>query len=270
MKYMDLHIHSVFSDGTLNPEEIIKIAKQNNLSAIAISDHDTIDGIYETVAAGEKHNMEIVPAIEFSAEHTEALHILGIYIDYKNKALNEKLLYMKKFRKNRLKKFITNLQKLNLDVSYEEFKSLFNINVLGRPHLAAYLVKKKICLSMQDAFKNYIGKKCPAYVHKTNFKISEIIELINNAGGIPILAHPVMLKNFDIDFFIKKGIRGIEAYYYYQTEKDTAFFLEIADKKNLFVTGGSDSHQLNNSNDGLGKFKAPYFHLEKIKNSISV
>ncbi|HOK39659.1 MAG TPA: PHP domain-containing protein [bacterium] len=265
MKTMDLHIHSSFSDGELSPEQIVVKAKEYGLSAIAITDHDTVDGIEEAMEAGKKYGVEVVPAIEFNVQHSEALHILAFYIDHNNRRLKFELSELVELRKERIKKFITNLQKQNLKVDYDELLEHSKAKVLGRPHLANYLVYKKYCLSLQDAYKKYIGKECPAYVPNIKLTINKIIDLINGAKGIPFLAHPVQMKNFDINYFIKSGIKGIEAYYYYQTEKDTLFFLEIANKYNLLVSGGSDSHGANAATDGFGKFSAPYFHLEKIK-----
>jgi len=263
---MDLHIHSIYSDGSRTPEEIVSIAKNNNIDAIAISDHDTVNGIEDAIIQGNKYNVEIVPAIEFNAEYSEALHILAFYIDFKNNNLKKNLDELKLLRKERMKKFVSNLQNQGLKIDYDELLEFSKSEVIGRPHIANYLVHKQICLSLQEAFKNYIGKECPAYEPNIKFSIKKIINLIEEAGGVPVVAHPVMMKNFDINFMIKSGIKGIEAYYYFQTDKDTAYFLEIANRYNLMISGGSDSHGKNNSKaDGLGKFKAPYFHLEKIK-----
>lgn len=267
LKFADLHLHSVFSDGTYTPIQLIKAARLHGLSAIALVDHDTVNGILETLELGDSEGIEVLPGIELTAEYLgNEIHILGYLIDYDSAFLKIKLDSLLRYRIERVYKITDKLQSIGVNLSP---KSVFDISkngIPGRLHIARAMVKEKLTSSVQEAFKKYIGDKSPGYVSGFNLSPSEAIELIRKARGIPVLAHPYLLNNDDlIPQFAGYGLMGVEVYYPEHSQSMINYYLELAKKLNLLVTGGSDCHGSAKPEIKIGSFKVSYELVEKLK-----
>lgn len=266
-KCADLHLHTAFSDGTYTPQELVGDAANLGLSGISIVDHDTVDGIDRALSAGSALGVEVLAGIELTTEYegTE-VHILGYLFDHKNKHLIEKLTFLKKFRVERIYKITDKLKALGLNL---EAKSVFDMAQEGTPgrlHIARVMVKEGFVNSVYEAFNKYIGDKCYAYV--SGFKLSprDGIKLIRDSGGIPVFAHPHSVASDElISRFVDFGLMGLEVYYPEYTQSMINFYLGLAKKMNLLVTGGSDCHGTAKPEIKLGMIKIPYELVEKLK-----
>ena len=268
MKFVDLHLHTNFSDSTLSPSELVSLSVKNGLSAIAVTDHDCIEGIEPVKDEAGKFDLEIIPGIELTAEidHKE-VHILGYFIDYKNKVLAEKLVQIKVIREKRIYDMVDKLKEQGIDnIEAEEVLSLSGMGTVGRAHLAVILKNKGWVSTFSEAFRRYIGDKSSAYVGKFKMTPSEAIKTILDAGGVPVLAHPnVPGEDNLIVEFVKSGLMGLEVYYPGYSEVTRQHYMDIAEKFGLLLTGGSDCHGDVKENITVGDVKVPYEIVEKLK-----
>ncbi len=266
-KYADLHIHSSYSDGTFSPEEIFIYAKRVGLNCVSITDHDTVACVENAMQKAAQLNFDYIPGIEFSVNWKKPVHILAYFIDHKNTKLLCALNNSLEFRVSRVKLIIEKLKNFGLPVDYNELTSFINMTTPGRPHIAQYLVHKKIVRKFDDAFQKYLTPGKPGYVEKLKLELKETIDLINAAGGVVVLAHPLSLHDDNaVEELIKLGgIEGIEAYYTGHTQNDVMFYLRLAEKYNLLVTGGSDCHGAAKEEIYTGKIKLKYEYVEKLK-----
>jgi len=266
MKFADLHLHTVFSDGTYTPETLVSKAKAVGLSCIAVVDHDTILGIGPSLEAGASEGVEVVPGIELTAEYEgHEIHILGYFLDYTNKSLVKELDSLKHNRIERVYKITDKLKGMGVNLAPETVFSLGQQGTVGRLHIARAMVQEKIVNSTWEAFNKFIGDKCQAYV--SGFKLSpvEAIKLIKSASGIPVLAHPYINSAELVLKLIDWGIMGLEAYYPEHTTGAINTYLALAKSRNLLVTGGSDCHGEAKPEVKLGQVKLPYELVEKLK-----
>ncbi len=243
----DLHMHTNASDGLLSPEELVAAAKQAGLGYIAITDHDTVDGICQLYEQGlyPASGIKIIPGIEFSAHHPESeIHILGYNVDIYNRELRDRLNDVVEGRWTRFSNMVEKIQALGYDISETDVLEIADGSTsISRSHVAQAMVKKGYFTSVRDVFDQLLVKGKPAYVSHFRLEPGEIIDLIKNSGGTPVLAHPKLIYNDElVEELLKKGIEGIEAIYPKHDEEDTARYLAMADKYNLLVTGGSDYH----------------------------
>jgi len=257
---IDLHTHSTASDGTLSPEELVYLAKKEKLQALALTDHDTIDGLKPAYKTAKEVDLPFLCGIEISIkfEGPGHFHLLGYFLEPKIPKINEVLLKLKKAREERNKKMIEKLNNLGIRITLEELKEIAQ-GEIGRPHMANLLVKKGIVKSFEEAFQKYLKKGAPAYVSKALLLPEEAIKLILEAKGVPVLAHPVTLKLnlLELKNYIKKlkdfGLMGIEVFYPEHTTDFTKFLMEFAKELGLLLTGGSDFHGKNKPDIKLGK-----------------
>lgn len=279
---IDLHIHTTASDGTLQPTEIITKAQSLGLSAISITDHDTIDGSKEAINSGIPASVQFLTGVELSVSPPEnfttsgSMHILGYAFNPENHALNQALEKLRFARENRNPKIIKCLNSIGINISINEIINEFHVEgQLGRPHIARFMVKKGFAKSINDAFTKYLGNGKPAYVDKYRLDCEKAIEIILDAGGIPVLAHPKLVqlkKDNDLEALVikltEKGLKGIEAYYPEHNHKDTVRYLNIAKRLGLAVTGGTDFHGALKPDIsmgyGKGDFFVPYELYEKL------
>ncbi len=266
-KYADLHLHTIFSDGTYTPEQLIEKVGKAGLSCIALVDHDTISGIRPLLEAAQRKDIEIIPGIELTTEYQGLeIHILGYFIDYKNKAFRERLEVLKKNRIERIYKITDKLKGMGIALNPETVFALAGEGTVGRLHVARAMVKEDIVGSIYEAFQKFIGDKCPAYVLGFRLSPPQAIKLIKDAEGIPVLAHPYCLgKNELIPKLAASGIMGLEVYYPEHTPAMVDFYLGLAKKYNLLVTGGSDYHGEAKPEVKIGSIKIPYALVEKIR-----
>ena len=274
--YIDLHTHSTASDGSFSPTELVKLAKEMGLRALALTDHDTIEGLEEFIKTGKELDLETVPGTELSAYFEKGtLHILGYFIDFHSPKLKDRLKKLQEARAERNPKIVKKLQALGSPITYEEVVAISGGGQIGRPHFAKLLLQKGIVKTFDEAFECFLKKGAPAYVEKDKIFPRECLEIILEAGGIPVLAHPftLHLENDALEAFVKQlkdwGLRGIEAYYTEHTPAQTAFYLKLAEKYGLCVTGGSDFHGKNKPEIklglGYGNLRVPYRLLERLK-----
>ncbi len=240
----DLHIHSNASDGILGPSEIVKIAKKLGLSAISITDHDTINGLDEAISTSKKIGLDFIPGIELSSESEDwDIHILGYFIDHNSKELREYLKNLQNKRKIRAKKIVNNLKNAGIKIEFEQVARESHGESIGRPHLARTLVKLGYVDSVQKAFHVFLKRDGPYYVKKYTIYPDEVIKILLKANAVPVLAHP--LSNSNIDFIaslVKIGLMGIEVYYPGYNRFEINKLIEIADRYGLIKTGGTDFH----------------------------
>jgi predicted metal-dependent phosphoesterase TrpH len=267
MKFADLHLHTVFSDGTYSPGELIWESNKAGLSAIAVVDHDTVEGIDAAIELGEREGVEVIPGIELTAEFEGLeIHILGYFLDYKNKGLLEQLAVLKQNRIERIYKITDKLKSMGLSLSPQAVFDISGQGTVGRLHIARTMVKEGLVGSVFEAFRKYIGDKSPAYVLGFRFSPAEAIKLIKDSGGVAVLAHPYILNNDGlIPFFVNYGLRGLEVYYPEHTQGMINAYLALAAKYNLLVTGGSDCHGTAKPEARIGSLKIPYELVEKLK-----
>lgn len=275
-KLIDLHTHTNFSDGTKSPFQLVNYAKNMGLSAIAITDHDTVDGIDEAIKAGMEVGIEVVPGIEIDVEYETEIHLLGYYLDYTSKQLKDTLEMLNVNRMNRNIALVENLISLGFDLSMSDVLQEADGEVIGRLHIAKTMVTKGIVPKVDDAFKRFLGRGMPAYVEKQRLIPQKGIDIIKDAGGVPVLAHPMFIGlDFDelgdlIHELKLCGLMGIEVYYSTHTRQEVTNLLMIAEKYELIVTGGSDYHGGNKRDieigRGFGNLKVDYALLETLKN----
>lgn len=282
MKLIDLHVHSNNSDGTLSPEEVVLYTKSKGLSAIALTDHDTVSGVEEAVKKGEAIGLTVVPGIEFSADYNgKEVHMLGYFMDYKNPELLEKLNYLVESRTKRNVQILDKLASLGMPLTFEDLGEGYGPDtVLTRAHFAAALLKKGYIKTRDQAFNKYIGAGKPAYVARERFTTTQCIDMIHNAGGLAVLAHPKLygFSNSEVTQVIKdlasKGLDGVECIYATHTQNETAHLLQVCKNLNLLPTGGSDFHGDNKPNldlgSGYGHMQVPYELLEDMKNKLNL
>jgi hypothetical protein len=252
---IDLHIHSTASDGTLTPAEILALAEKLHLSAIAITDHDTIEGSLAALDIGIPDGLDFLTGVEISASPPPtcpcfgSLHILGYGIDLKHVAFNAALSKLQEARKNRTPRIINSLNELGVALTAKDIRLKPGQNQLGRPHIAEAMVKKGIVSSINEAFDKYLGTGRPAYVDKYRLASHEAISIIVAAGGIPVLAHPVLIK-FKGDASLEgligtlkaMGLKGLEVFYSEHSAVLTAAYTACAKRHGLLITGGTDFH----------------------------
>ncbi len=270
-KSADLHIHTYYSDGTMSPQEVVADALHCGIQCIAITDHDAVDGISPAIEAARGHDLEVLSGIELSTEiNGKDVHMLGYLFNWQDASLLEQLKEMQNARAERMKKMIQKLEALGIhSISFEEISGSAKTKALGRPHLAAALVEKKIVGSMRGAFDKFLAEGAPAYVPKFKQSPQEAIKLIKDLGGIAVLAHP-MLTNVDelIPGFVAAGLGGLEVYYPNSTTNIMRFYEGLAQKHHLLMTGGSDAHGEAKRHTFIGKIRIPYDLVEKLKETV--
>ncbi len=277
-KVIDLHTHSTCSDGSMTPTQLVKHAAENGIAAIALTDHDTVSGVEEAVAAGKEYGVEVIPAIEFSVKSATETHILGYYIDIDNEQIKEilKEIIEKRIERNAVTACL--LQKLGFDVTLEEAAALAPGGIIGRAHFARVMMNKGYVSSVKEAFEKYLSSGKPAYFGNQKLEAKTAIEAIHAAGGVAFLAHPhlVKLPDDELENFLVElksyGLDGLEGYY---TDYDEAMqnkFQAMAKKHGLEISGGTDFHAAMKPHIAIGKgtgnMAIPYSVLENIKNMV--
>lgn len=281
MSIVDLHVHSNKSDGSMSPSQLVELAVDKGLSAFALTDHDTTEGIPEAMEAARKYNgaalpLEVIPGIEFSTEYQgKDIHILGLYIDYEASFFKAQIQAFVDSRILRNRKMCANLQEAGIDISYEKLLEAYPGSVITRGHYARYMLEHGYVKSMPEAFEKYIGDHAKCYVPREKVTPSQAIGLILKAGGLPILAHPPLYHMSDdaLDTLVgqltKDGLEGIEAIYSTYSPEDERQMRSLAKKYGLCISGGSDFHGATKPNlemaTGYGKLYIPEDVLRQLK-----
>ena len=278
---VDLHIHSTASDGSLSPLEIIRAADKAGLRAIAITDHDTLDGCVEALGHQDAGDVEILSGIELSViSGSRVMHILGYLVRTDDPFLRQTLGTIQGSRAERNSKILKKLQALGFDIEYDEVLEVGGEGQMGRPHIAQVLVNKRIVHNIDEAFARFLKKGRPAYEDRYRLRPDEAIQMILRAGGVPVLAHPSSLQtesDRDLERIVadlkQAGLKGIEAYYPGHGPARTARYQALAHRLGLLVTGGTDFHGAIKPGIhigvGSGDLRIPYRVVEDLKRSAS-
>ena len=265
----DLHIHTTASDGHLSPQEVVHQAASSGLSAIAITDHDTVAGVAPALLAAKDFPfLKVIPGVEISTDipHGE-VHILGYFIDYRSPELVERLERLRNSRRVRAQKMVSKLAKMGIHLDWDRVQEIAGGGSIGRPHIAQAIVEKGYVLSSREAFLRYIGRYGPAYVEREKMTPFEAVELVVKGDGLPVLAHPNNIDHLDelIPRLQKVGLVGIEVYYNGYPTNLMKYLASIAHKYNLIPCGGSDYHGLGDPMETpLGGIDIPYEGVERL------
>jgi 3',5'-nucleoside bisphosphate phosphatase len=268
--YIDLHLHSTYSDGLDTPEELLNKARKRKLAAISISDHDNVDGIRVARELLHDNDPELVPGVELSAGRSgEDIHILGYYIDIDSESLNETLSGLREIRNQRGAEMLNKLKDLGINVPPELVRELAGNAAVSRPHVAEAMLRVGAIKSFEMAFVKYIGYDGPAYVPKGNLTPKEAIDLVHDAGGLALLAHPIIANTIQyLDEFVSYGLDGIEVYHAHHNSRTRRRLIEKAHDRSLLMSGGSDYHGRSGHHDMIGDQQVPYEYLTAIKQRI--
>lgn len=252
----DLHMHSFYSDGFLAPERLIDKANSRGIKILSITDHDSVNGINEAVEYAKKYGIEVIPGVEISTDIRDTeVHILGYFVDPRNKDLEH---YLNFFREERFKRAIRMVKKLNilgLDLKIDDVLVFAKDSAIGRPHIAQALLAKGQVKSFFEAFYKYIGNHAPAYERKVHLSPQSAFKIINDAGGLSFIAHPGNMPEILIKELIDAGVDGIEVIHPSHSPEQVRFYRGIVNEYFLLESGGSDFHGGKREDDeSLGKY----------------
>lgn len=259
MNYIDLHVHSTYSDGMCTPAELVKLAQKKHLSYIALTDHDTVEGIPDALAAAKGRTVTVIPGVELSSDYKDTdIHIVGLDIDYQNVDFTAHLEHFQQERIQRNRKMCMRLADAGFSITYDALLSAFPDAVLTRAHFARFLYDSGEAKSTAEVFNRYIGSHCPCYVPREKVTPMHAVSLIKKAGGTAVLAHPMLYHMNEaqlcelIEQLKQFGLDGIEAIYSCNTENEEAYVRSLASRYHLAISGGSDFHGSNKPDIDLG------------------
>jgi len=246
---IDLHIHSTMSDGTMSPSEIVDLAYKKGLSCIALTDHDTVAGNQEAQERGDVVGLDVISGMELSVSFEKSnVHLLGYLVDSENVSLLSSLNILQGARDKRNLEILQILEEQGIVITEKELQKVSGSGQTGRPHIAKILLEKKVVRSMDEAFKIYLGRDGCAYVNRFVLDIKSAVDVIHQAGGLAVVAHPYNLLKDDMDLgetlirLKELGVDGVEAYYPTHSRKFRKQLIKLAEKQGLLLTGGSDYH----------------------------
>jgi predicted metal-dependent phosphoesterase TrpH len=266
---VDLHIHTTASDGRLSPEEVVRVAAEQGLSVIAITDHDSLAGIEPALLAAKAvPSLRVIPGLEINTDIPDSeIHILGYFIDYQDKELKQALEKLRNSREARALKMITRLGELGIDIEWNRVLELAGGASVGRPHVAQAMLERGYISSFREAFTKYIGRLGPAYVERERLSPQEAVKLVANSRGLPVLAHPADIDNVEELVVNLKGVGlvGLEAYYDGYDQKLIDSLVHLAIKYRLITSGGSDFHGFGVDNETpIGGVDVPFDCVERL------
>jgi predicted metal-dependent phosphoesterase TrpH len=265
--YADLHLHTNFSDGTYTPEELAARASQLGFAVIALTDHDTVEGCARAAAACGTAGLEFIPATELTAElDGNELHLLGYFVDTENPRLLKEMAKFQKVRQNRIREMVARLNELNIPLHADAVFAIANCHSPGRPHVGRALVAGGFCRNLDEAFERFLKKNRPAWVPKFKISAMEAIDLIHQAGGLAVMAHPGLNRTDEIiPELVAAGLDGLECFHTKHAPSTAGRYVRLAREHDLAITGGSDCHGLNKGKPLLGTVKLPYDYVEQLK-----
>jgi 3',5'-nucleoside bisphosphate phosphatase len=265
--FADLHLHTYFSDGTYSPEELVAQAQRHALCAVALTDHDTVEGCAPTARACAAVGIEFISGTELTAEQAgNEIHILGYGMDLENPRLLAEIAKFQTVRQDRIREMVARLNQLDVPLQAETVFALANCRAPGRPHVARALVEAGLCGSLDEAFERFLKKNRPAWVPKFKMSAKHAIALLHQAGAVAIMAHPGLNRCDEvIPAMVEAGLDGIECFHTKHSTPTVERYLEIAERFRLLVTGGSDCHGSSKGKPVMGTVKLPYPYVEKLK-----
>ena len=281
MSRIDLHLHTTHSDGSFSTAEVMAFAKQAGLTALAITDHDIVDGIPEATAIGKELGIEVVPGVEISSRLGESeLHILGYFLNWTDPLLAQRLSTLRDSRHLRNPKIVQRLNELGIPITYEEVRALAGTESVGRPHIARLLMERKFVTSAKEAFDRYLANGRPAFVDRDLPAPADAVQWIREAGGVPVLAHPTWVRTSaeGLRVLVRElkaaGLGGVEVHYSTHTPSQTTEYLDLAKQCDLLVTGGSDFHGVTKPDIevgiGRGQLKVSQKLLDPLRKAATV
>ena len=259
---IDLHAHTTASDGSATPTELVALAVEIGLAALGITDHDTVGGLEEAVAAAADRGLEVVPGIEISVDYPRPgqFHLLGYFVDYGPGAFRERIEYLQANRSNRNELMMRKFRDAGFDLKWEEIVAESGGGQVGRPHMARAMLKKGYVETVQEAFDCWLADGQPLHVPKVKLSPQEAIDLVHSGGGVAVLAHPKFLQQPDPDLladelaqYAEMGLDGLECYYSQHRPEETEQYLGEAKRLGLLVTAGSDFHGVSKPRVHLGQ-----------------
>jgi len=266
---VDIHIHSTVSDGCLSPAELVRKATELGLTVIALADHDTVDGIAPALEAAKDFPwLKVIPCVEISTDVSDGeAHVLGYFVDYTDLKLLDRLKRMRNSRRERAQKMVAKLRNLGINIEWQRVQEIAGTGSMGRPHVAQAMLEKGYITSIKEAFTNYISRGGPAYAEREKMTPLEAVDMVLQAKGLTVLAHPLTLSDPEVMIIelTAAGLVGIEAYYGGYTTDEVSRLVGLANKYNLIATGGSDYHGLGLSNETmLGGVDVPVESAEQL------
>jgi predicted metal-dependent phosphoesterase TrpH len=278
---VDLHIHTTASDGQLTPTQIVQRASRLGLKVVAITDHDTVAGVPDAQAAGEKLGVDVIAGVEINTDVKEGeVHVLGYFVDSGHVELNEQLAAIREGRVGRAKRMADVLTAMGAPIKFERILQIAGEGAVGRPHVAQALLEAGHVSSYSEAFERYIGRNSPAYVERMKFTPAEACALICRAGGLPVVAHPASFDKYgkiktrvtELDLLpgmLAEGLVGLEAYYTGYDAVTIEVLLKMARQYGLLVTGGTDFHGMRQGESDLGAVYVPMKVVRRLKERVA-
>jgi predicted metal-dependent phosphoesterase TrpH len=267
---IDLHTHSTASDGVFTPSEVVRVAQERDLAALALTDHDTLSGIPEARAAAAGSDLEFIAGVEISCEGEWGdLHMLGLYVDPEDAELADCLDEMRAGRLKRARGMVSRLRGMGLELDWDDVQALATGEAVGRPHIARAMLDRGLVGSIEEAFASYLGHGRPAYVSRPRLTPCAAIATISQAGGVPVLAHPACTGEQAVGRvpeLAECGLRGLEVYYPKHQPSDVQLLLRLCEQYGLLATGGSDFHgPAGDEGADIGSVQVPFQCLEKLR-----
>lgn len=259
----DLHLHTTYSDGRLTPTQLVQLVVERGVEVMALTDHDTTEGIEEALAAARQYpHLRFIPGVELSTDVPgNEVHVLGYFIDHRDQAFQDFLARFRRSRLQRGQRMVEKLAELGIHIEWQRVKEIAGAGAVGRPHLAQAMLEKGYVSSIAEAFERYIGRNGPAYVERERLTPAEAVSLVVQVKGVPVLAHPRDLDALDRWLVELKGVglQGMEVYYQDYDAETIAHLLAVAQRHHLIPLGGSDYHGLGGPSERLpGDIPLPF------------
>jgi len=266
---VDLHVHTTASDGSDAPEEIVRKAMDKGLEAVAITDHDTTNGIVAAIEAARGTGFEVIPGIEINTDYGEQeVHILGYYVQTSVPEFLDGVRKLAKARARRIAAMVEKLRQVGIRLPLEEVYAIAGTGAVGRLHLAQVLVNREVVATVHEAFQKYLGRGRPGYVPRARFSPVQAVRLIQTGRGVPVLAHPGTIGTDDVIWsLLPCGLQGLEVYHPEHTKDQVRRYLTLAKRLGLIVTGGSDYHRPGYHAD-LGEVTVPYRVVSVLRKAV--
>jgi len=269
--FADLHLHTRFSDGSFTPEQVVEHAAKQRLSALALTDHDTLEGCAPMSAACEAAGIEFIPGIELTAEHADhEVHLLGYFLDLENEVLQREIALFQSVRQERIREMVLRLNRLGVPLQAEDVFAVAKCRSPGRPHVARALAELGHCRTMDEAFERFLKRHRPAWVPKHKMSAAHAIELVHQAGGLAVMAHPGLNRtDAVIPALAAVGLDGLECFHTRHSTSQMQHYLTIAGALSLLITGGSDCHGDSRGKPLIGTIKLPYEYVRRLKQRVA-
>jgi predicted metal-dependent phosphoesterase TrpH len=265
--FADLHLHTNFSDGTYSPEELAAQGERHQMAAMSLTDHDTVEGCARMRTACASRGIEFISGTELTAEWQGIeVHILGYFLDTENQALLDKMTRFQNVRQDRVRQMVARLNEMGIPITAESVFALANCRSPGRPHVGRALVQQGFCSSMDEAFERFLKVNRPAWAPKFKMSFTEAVDLIHQAGGLAVMAHPGLNRSDQvIPELVTAGIDGLECFHTKHSLSTSGRYVKMAEQYGLLVTGGSDCHGMSKGRPLIGTVRLDYGHVVRLK-----